>query len=121
MNRSLLVTLVLIFAVTGFSCSEEFLHKEPQGITAETVFTNEKGQIPAHPAITDRHATRRAGSEPGVLTMPDAHQYRVKSMLSGLNNKKACISGEDLFILTGRCHEKNKFFPEGLALPSASL
>lgn len=43
MNRSLLFKLFLIFAATGSSCSEDFLNKEPQGITAETVFTNEKG------------------------------------------------------------------------------
>jgi starch-binding outer membrane protein, SusD/RagB family len=43
MNRSLLFTMFLIFAATGSSCSEDFLNKEPQGITAETIFTNEKG------------------------------------------------------------------------------
>ncbi|TVR75177.1 MAG: RagB/SusD family nutrient uptake outer membrane protein [Marinilabiliales bacterium] len=33
----------ILIAAALFSCSEEFLHKEPQGITAETVFKNEKG------------------------------------------------------------------------------
>jgi starch-binding outer membrane protein, SusD/RagB family len=35
--------MFLIFAATGSSCSEDFLNKEPQGITAETIFSNEKG------------------------------------------------------------------------------
>ena len=43
MNRSLIFTMFLILATTGSSCSEDFFNKEPQGITAETVFTNEKG------------------------------------------------------------------------------
>jgi starch-binding outer membrane protein, SusD/RagB family len=38
-NRVFVILILLLL----FSCSEEFLHKEPQGITAENVFTNEKG------------------------------------------------------------------------------
>ena len=41
-NRVTGIPAILIAAAL-FSCSGEFLHKEPQGITAETVFTNEKG------------------------------------------------------------------------------
>ncbi len=43
MKMPVTATLTILLAAALFSCSEEFLHKEPQGITAETIFTNEKG------------------------------------------------------------------------------
>ena len=43
MKKLKIIAFLLITLIISFSCSEEFLNKEPLGSTDETVFCNEKG------------------------------------------------------------------------------